>query len=168
MGTSHETRNNKLDKIARELEKIDKKTIEVGVFQGEQKWLAHIHEFGCDITVTPKMRAYLHRQGLHLKENTTRIRIPERSFLRSGYDENRSMVLNHGKAMLADVAGGTMSADEMFKGIGQELSRAIKDYAVDLRDPANHPFTTGQKGSSNPLVDSGDMIGGITYRVVNK
>lgn len=168
MGASHKTNKNKLDKIIRELDKLDKKAVVAGVLKGDHKWLSHIHEFGCDITVTPKMRAYLHSQGLHLEESTTRIRIPERSFLRSGYDKNRDMVLKHMSAMVADVTGGTMSADVMLKGAGLELSSAIKDYAVELRSPANHPFTIDQKGSSNPLVDTGDMIDGITYRVVKK
>lgn len=45
--------------------------------------IAAIHEYGCTIQVTPKMRGYLHSQGLHLKASTNFIRIPERSFLRS-------------------------------------------------------------------------------------
>ena len=110
------------------------------------------------------MRAYLHGQGLHLKASTTRIKIPERSFLRTGYDQNRDAVLKKARMMAADVVVGQMEADAMFKGVGLELSSKIKDYARDLDSPANHPFTVEQKGSSNPLVSTGDMIGGITWR----
>ena len=45
-----------------------------------------------------------------------------------------------------------------------DLASKIKDYARDLDSPPNHPFTVEQKGSSNPLVDTGDMIGGISWR----
>ena len=172
MGVSHKTKKNKLDKIIRELDKLEKKAVVAGALKGDHKWLAHIHEFGCDITVTPGIRAHLHSQGLHLKDSTTRIRIPERSFLRSGYDKNRDRILNHGKMMMADVTGGTMSAYKMLCAVGKETSSGIKDCAQELRSPANHPFTIDQKGSSKPLVgktgDSGHMIDGITYRVVNK
>ena len=44
--------------------------------------LGAVHEFGATINVTPKMRAFLHHIGVHLKKDTTRIVIPTRSFLR--------------------------------------------------------------------------------------
>lgn len=150
--------------MVKRLQAINGEAVEVGVLKGESAWLASIHEYGCDIPVTDKMRAYLHGQGLHLKDSTTHIHIPERSFLRTGYDENRDDVMKKAQQMLADVAEGRMSADAVFKGVGLELSSKIKDYARDLAAPANHPFTVEQKGSSNPLVDTGDMIGGITWR----
>ena len=37
-----------------------------------------VHEFGTVINVTPKMRAYLHYIGIHLKAGTNVIRIPPR------------------------------------------------------------------------------------------
>lgn len=40
--------------------------------------LARIQEYGAKIEVTPKMRAYLHWRGLHLKEETKYITIPPR------------------------------------------------------------------------------------------
>lgn len=49
--------------------------------------LAHIHEFGTVINVTDRMRRFLHAVGLHIKDSTTKIIIPERSFLRTGWDE---------------------------------------------------------------------------------
>lgn len=110
------------------------------------------------------MRGFLATQGLHLKKDTTHIRIPERSFLRSGYDKNRDAVMKKAAMMLADLASGKMDVSALYKGVGLELSSVIKDYAVELNMPANHPFTTDRKGSSNPLVDSGDMIGSITWR----
>lgn len=169
MGVTHKTIKNEFPKVFRELDVATGMAVEVGVLKGEHAWLASIHEYGLDIEVTPKMRAFLHRQGLHLKKETTHIHIPERSFLRTGYDQNRDAVLKKASGLLAEVAAGTMSADQMAKAVGIELSSAIRDYAVELSSPANHPFTIDQKGSSNPLVGpDGDMIGGIDYRVVNK
>ena len=48
----------------------------------EMVQIAAVHEFGCTIAVTPKMRAYLHRIGIHLKSTTQYIHIPARPFLR--------------------------------------------------------------------------------------
>lgn len=164
MGVKHKTTKNEFPEMKKQIKLIDGEGVEVGVLQGESKWLASIHEYGCNIPVTDKMRKYLHGQGLHLKASTTHIKIPERSFLRTGYDENRADVCKKASKMMADVTSGKMDAEALFKGVGLELSSVIKDYARDLNSPANHPFTVEQKGSSNPLVDTGDMIGGITWR----
>lgn len=158
------TKHDDFPDMFKRLKAVDGIGVEVGVLKGEHAWLASIHEYGCDIPVTPKMRAFLHGQGFHLKESTTSIRIPERSFLRTGYDANREAVMQKGQLLLRQVAAGNMTANGCMKALGLELSSKIKDYAVELSSPGNHPFTVDQKGSSNPLVDSGDMIGSITWR----
>lgn len=150
--------------MKRQMELLNGKGIEVGVIRGEHKWLAPIHEYGLDIVVTPAMRAYLHKAGLHLKDSTTRIHIPERSFLRTGYDENKDAVLKKARLMMADVTSGKLSADTLFEAVGMELADAIRDYAVELSNPANHPFTVERKGSSNPLIGGGDGGGGEMIR----
>ena len=137
--------------------------VKVGALQGSNAWLAGIHEWGCDITVTPKMRAFLHSQGLHLNPKTTVIRIPERSFLRSGFDENNDRILKQTERAICMVIDGKMSADDLFDLFGQQMATAIKNKIRDLKDPANHPYTVDQKGSSNPLVDTGGMIESITW-----
>lgn len=106
------------------------------------------------------MRVYLHRMGLHLRESTTHIHIPERAFLRTGYDKNRDEVLKKARLMMADVMSGKMSADTMMEAIGMELVDRIRDYAVELDSPPNHPFTIERKGSSNPLIGGKDGGGG--------
>ena len=150
--------------MVKRIEALDGEGVEVGVFKGEHAWLASIHEYGCNIPVTPKMRKFLAAKGLHLKKSTSHIKIPERSFLRTGYDTNRDAVIRKAGLLIADVVAGNMSADGCLKGVGLELSSKIKDYATDLSSPGNHPFTMSEKGSSNPLVDTGNMIGGITWR----
>lgn len=164
MGVKYTTRKDGFPRMTKEFGKLNGKGIEVGVLQGESQWLASIHEYGCDIPVTPKMRKYLAAQGLRLKKSTTHIRIPERSFLRTGYDESRDEVAKHATMLIAEVTEGRMSANGCMQAIGMELASKIKDYARDLSAPANHPFTVEHKGSSNPLVDTGDMIGGINWR----
>ena len=69
----------------------DDSTVEVGVF-GSRARIARVHEFGKDIEVTPKMRAYLHSIGIHLNPKTTHIHIPERSFLRTALAENERKI----------------------------------------------------------------------------
>ena len=146
------------------MESIDGRGVEVGVLEGEHAWLAAIHEYGCNIPVTPKMRAFLHYHGLHLSKNTKVIRIPERSFLRTGYDENVDDVAKRAGMLIAKVVDGSISDDDLLNEIGRILSTKIKEYAANLSSPPNSSYTVEQKGSSNPLVDSGSMIEGITWR----
>ena len=163
MKVKHTTKKDGFPDMIKNLEMIKGSGIEVGVIKGEHKWLAGIHEYGCNIEVTPKMRAYLRGRGLYLKKSTTHIHIPERAFLRTGYDKNRAAVMAKATRLLGDVAAGKMTARGCQQAVGMELSSKIKDHAVGM-PPGNSGFTIANKGSSNPLVDTGDMIGGISWR----
>lgn len=118
---------------------------------------------GCRIQVTDKMRAYLHKQGLHLKDSTKYITIPERSFLRNGNQEYANEVLKNASMALGQVIDGKMSIDTWLDAWGQMLADKIKLYIRDLDSPPNHPYTIEQKGSSNPLVDTGNLLESITW-----
>ena len=166
MGAKIKTVKDNFPSMIKTIELLNGRKVEVGCFYGEHAWLASIHEYGCKIPVTPKMRAYLHSIGLHLKKSTTVITIPERSFLRAGYDEKKDEVLKKVEILVPDVVEGKMSVEQFCSMVGIMLSTQIKKYARDLKDPPNSSFTAGQKGSNNPLVDTGDMINGIGYRKV--
>lgn len=127
-------------------------------------WLVFTNTNGCTIEVTDKMRAFLHRQGLHLKDSTTHIKIPERSFLRSGHDKNADRVLDQTERALGQVLAGKMNIDDMLDLYGQQMATAIKTYMRDLDSPSNHPFTVEQKGSSNPLISTGALVESITWK----
>lgn len=49
MSIKWKTVKNRIPEIKLEMEKLNGKSIEVGVFEGENRWLAAIHEYGCDI-----------------------------------------------------------------------------------------------------------------------
>lgn len=161
----HTTKVDKLTEMVTTLEGLKSRKAKVGALQGDHKWLAGIHEYGCDIPVTPKMRAFLHSQGLHLRPTTTVIHIPERSFLRSGHDENVDRILQQTNRALAQVLAGKMSVDDMLDLYGQQMATAIKLYMRNLDTPPNHPFTLEQKGSSNPLISTGGLLESITWEV---
>lgn len=165
MGVKYKTVKDNFPDMIKSLEALNGKKVNVGCIKGNSQWLAAIHEYGCNIPVTPKMRAYLHHKGLHLSPNTTVIKIPERSFLRTGHDTHIDDVLKKADLMLGQVIDGKMSEEQLLDFIGLTLSTKIKTYARDLSSPPNHPFTKEQKGSSNPLVDTGNMIEGISFEV---
>ena len=166
MAVKWRTTKNNFPKIQANIEGMNGKKVSVGVLGGgENAWLASIHEYGCVIQVTDKMRAYLAKTGLHLKKSTHQIVIPERAFLRNGFDESKDEVIRSAEHVIGDVLSGTMSENQFFEIVGLLLKSKIQDYARDLNSPPNHPYTVANKGSSNPLIDSGDMIGSIDYKV---
>ena len=99
-----------------------------------------------------------------MKDSTTVIKIPERSFLRTGHDENVDRIIKQTERALSQVLAGKMSIDDMLDLYGQQMATAIKKYMRDLKSPENHPYTVEQKGSSNPLVDTGQLIESIIWR----
>ena len=153
--------------MERSIKDFKGKKVNVGHLDGgEQAWLAGIHEYGCKITVTPKMRAWLHAHGLHLKPSTTVITIPERSFLRAGFDKYHEEVINKCEKALGEalIEGNT---EQFLEFVGQLLRDKIADYATDeVNTPAKHPFSLEMNpGKTNPLVITGDMIAALTYEV---
>lgn len=166
MGIKYKTVKNDFPKMKANIKVLRKKSVSVGYLGGgEQAYIASIHEYGCNIKITPKMRAWLHANGLHVKDSTTHIKIPERAFLRNGFDENHTKVVDVcEKALGKSLAAGDV--DPVLENIGILLRDKIRDYAVDLKAPINHPFTIERKGSNNLLVDSGDMVEAIAYEVV--
>ncbi len=159
------TKFDKTSAMAKAAKSLAGAKVSVGVLEGEHAWLAGIHEYGCKIPVTDKMRAYLHSIGVHLKKETTVIEIPERSFLRAGYDQNRKDVIERAKLLLPDVLHGTLTDEQFLKAVGITLRDAIKEYAIDLDDPPKKDWPTRDGAKSNPLVQTGGMINGIEYEI---
>ena len=159
-----------IPKIRESFKELGSKAIEVGVFGGEQAWLAHIHEYGCIIQVTPKMRAYLKATGLALKPSTITITIPERAFLRNGYDKGKNEALSAYMDFISALITGNIDADTILEALGTNLEGKIKEYATNQVEPPLHPYTIEhrQHGGSNPLNDTGSMIGAISHRIVGK
>lgn len=96
---------------------------------------------------------------------TEKVTIPERSFLRAGHDDVIKDVMKYNDNLLKQVTTGRMSARQYLDAVGQQLSAQIKRFTRDLDNPPNTSATKNVKGSSNPLVDTGDMIEGITWRI---
>ncbi|KOP82004.1 hypothetical protein AMS60_05605 [Bacillus sp. FJAT-21945] len=157
-----------IPKVLKALKKMDKKNIKVG-FTGpvdsELIMIAGVHEFGTEITVTPKMRAWFAANGFPLKKETTKIVISERSFLRSGYDENIDDIVDKIESLLPNVLENNVPANIFMDMIGLEFAGLIQKKLRDLRSPENSGMTAQMKGSSNPLIDTGRLVGAIRAEV---
>ena len=142
--------------------------------------LGAIHEFGCTITVTDKMRNYLHSQGLHLKKGTMTVVIPTRSFLRMPLMSAESK--KELRRVIVDSIGGEIKATDL----SNKTANKILDDTVHLLAETAYlrvlqafesggfgkwaPITefTAQRrynASNPPLTDTGDLRRSISYEI---
>src|SRR5690606_13901166 len=94
------------NRVLRALRRLDHKSIKVGIVgspDSEMVMIAAVHEFGTEISVTDKMRKWFAANGYPLKKETTKIVIPERSYLRSGFSENIDKIADKIEGLLPDV-----------------------------------------------------------------
>lgn len=145
--------------------------------------LGAIHEFGCTITVTKKMRNYLHSQGMHLNKNTITVVIPTRSFLRM------PLLSSEGKKELMNVVKSQISKEFKASDFTADTANKIIDDTVHLIAETAYlivleAFESGGFGKwasiseftrqrrkapgEPPLTDTGNLRRSISYAVNNK
>lgn len=164
------TDKSRVPELLKELKALKDRKLEIGILaeSGEKMlMIANVNEFGCEIVVTDKMRKFFAAAyGVHLKKTTEKIVIPERSFMRGGFDYNQKNIENTAEKLLEKLVDGTIDTETYLEFLGEYTAGKIKEYLINLRTPANSPLTIRQKRSSNPLVDTGHLKDTITYKVL--
>lgn len=94
------------------------------------------------------------------------VQIPERSFIRSGWDDRLPNIEDRAIKLLKKVLTMELTPLDYFNAIGEYVVGQLKDYMTKLSSPPNSPITTNNKGSSNPLIDTGRLRDSIAYKVV--
>jgi len=158
-----------LDELLDKIEKLENMEVRVGVFKEDGEdllMIARVHEYGAQIKVTQKMRDYLHYIGLHLKATTTEINIPERSYIRSTVDDNKKIIKKDIGLMLKKYLTTNRKFKHFTSEVGNYLTNITQKQLMDLHSPKLHPFTVQKKGQDNPLLETGELVNQITYKVV--
>lgn len=146
------TDKNNIARLKDVLKELKNYTVEVGIFgSDEYVMIASVHEFGATI-----------RRG------KGSINIPERSFLRTTFDEKNEEWVSFFKSQLKQVLALKMDVQTLYKRLGTKMVADIQERITDLDAPPNAPSTIAQKGSSNPLIDTGGLRMRVTYKVVRK
>lgn len=98
--------------------------------------------------------------------------IPERPFMRSAMRDNEAKYLagmtKAARRMLLSTAAGGDLASEMrttLRQLGIMAQGDIQESITSWSSPPNSETTIRLKGSSNPLIDSGEMRQAVAYRV---
>lgn len=143
---------NNISRLRDVLKELKNYSVEVGIFgSDEYVMIASVHEFGATI-----------------QRGRGSISIPERSFLRTTFDEKNEEWISFFKSQLKHVLALRMDVQTLFNRLGARMVGDVQEKITDLDAPPNAPSTIAKKGSSNPLIDTGGLRMRITYRVVRK
>ena len=88
---------------------------------------------------------------------------PARSFLRSTFD--KAGYYETELTGLAKRVGAELTARRALRILGMKITSDVKSTIVNLKEPPNAASTIAEKGSSNPLVDTGKLRQSIDFEI---
>lgn len=94
--------------------------------------------------------------------------IPERPFMRNAMRNNAGKYRDAMATAAPHLLMGETSLTTVLSKLGQLATDDIKAEIQSLRSPPNSPVTIALKGSSNPLIDSGEMHQAVTWKIENE
>lgn len=133
-------KNFNLGEIIADLKTVDGQKVEAGIFDGFAQKKAMWNEYG------------------------TSRGIPARPFLRNSQYEHESEWNNQVGRDMVNVFRGSISGQSVGTKLGNKMAKDIKA-TIDSGNFASLALSTiRRKGSSRPLIDTGDMRGSITHK----
>ncbi len=141
-----------LNEYLQKLSVLSKHPVSVGVHKSAGK-----HD-GSDLTVA--------EVGAYNEFGTERI--PERSFMRSAMRENKIENLLMIARIIKKISSGQGGNYRQAMGkVGMKVQNDIQRKIVDLKTPPNAQSTIDRKKSSNPLIDTGQLVNSIRWEYAN-
>lgn len=142
-----------LDKLKKQLGILEKNAVAVGIHED-----AGEYEGGNGTTVAEA--AVFNEYGTPT--------IPERSFMRSNLREK----LKQYRIALAKIAKSAIdkpvTAKTNMGKLGQMAANDIQNKIVSLRTPPNAESTIAKKKTTNPLIDTGQLVNSIKWKYLNE
>lgn len=126
------------------------KAVTVGVHEDETE-----RELDPDFQTNAEI-GYLHEFGLG---------VPQRSFLREPFDEYRQELTEKQRLLFRSAATGRIDNSQIMPLLGETAASLLKNNIQDHIPPPLSPVTVALKNSSTPLIDSGQLINAIDYKV---
>lgn len=129
--------------IMAEVARLNSLAVNVGIQAGSGKGIAE--------------RAFFNEYGTKT--------IPERSFMRTAFDENLPDINSTVDRLVAGVLGAKITAQTAASVLGERHQGQIKSNVKSGTFTANSQITIDRKFSSKPLIDTGEMLNSIRYEV---
>lgn len=91
--------------------------------------------------------------------------VPERSFIRGWFDAFQPTASKQIAALMASVVSGKRTLSQVLELLGVRFVGECQRYMINGPFQALSPITIRRKGSSKPLIDTGQMKSSVTYRI---
>lgn len=91
--------------------------------------------------------------------------IPERPFMRNAMRDHKDDYKTAMEAEAKAILSGKRSLNRTLNKLGLYATGHIQGEIEALKDPPNAPLTVELKGSSNPLIDTGEMRQKVTHQL---
>lgn len=91
--------------------------------------------------------------------------VPERPFMRNAMRDNKGKYRDGMATAARKILTGDVSMASTLSKLGIMAQGDIQSEITSLSSPPNSPVTIALKGSSNPLIDTGEMHAAVTYKV---
>ena len=131
--------------------------------------LAAIHEWGVDITITDKMRAYLHAVlAIHVKAATTQIHIPERAPIRGWIAEAQPVLKKVTDGIVKKILNEKITPQQGIGQLGEFAVSGIKARMEKGLEPGLNENTIRlrEHGGTKPLINTGGLLGAYGHKEV--
>ena len=147
-----------------QLKALDGKFVTIGIHgeEGEQKKLVR------RIPMTQKVATGTKRESVNPNLTVSQVaswnefgtnKIPARSFIRGTYTKRHKDIIDHvAKFLYRD-------PENLLEHVGLYVVSLIQEEIRKGIEPGNSKYTIARKGSSKPLIDTGQLINSITYKV---
>ncbi len=90
--------------------------------------------------------------------------IPARPFLVPGVESAFGDITD----AVAEALQSDLNLNQTLDQIGAFAAGGVQTYMTELKNPPNSAYTIEQKGSSNPLIDTGALRASITWKITDE
>lgn len=92
-------------------------------------------------------------------------RIPARSFVRAWFDESKAEIKAQLRNVMIGIIKGKLTKEQALERVGLWAAGQMQARIARGIAPPNAEATVRQKGSSTPLIATGQLRGAISYKV---
>ena len=94
--------------------------------------------------------------------------VPARPFLDVGVEIVEDQINKTAEKMMPKLTEGKIKMDVVLDVMGQIAVGGVQHYITELKQPGNSEYTKKIKGSSNPLIDTGNMRQYVSFEKTNQ